>query len=282
MAKKALAFIREHKNDPFFLYLPFPVPHVALQVPDEALAPYTGKLDTVPYKGEKGYLPHPEPRAAYAAMITRMDEHIGQIMTLLEELDLADNTIVIFTSDNGTTFAGGVEPDFFNSTGELRGLKMSLYEGGIRVPLVVWWPGHIEAGSVSDHIGAFQDIMPTLLEITGNTIPVDSDGISFLPTLVNAEVESAVNQDIQEEHPYLYWEFHTWGGFQVVRKGKWKAIRKKMDQYPDSPVELYDLSVDIGEQHDLAAEHPELVKELTELMELAHTPSVHFPFAGLD
>jgi len=274
MAEEALNFIKENRQNPFFLYLPFPVPHVAIQVPDEGLAPYTGKLDTIPYMGDKGYLPHPEPRAAYAAMITRMDQHIGLIMDLIEELDLDDNTIVIFTSDNGTTFAGGVEPEFFNSTGELRGLKMSQYEGGIRVPMIVWWPEEIRAGSSSDYIGSFQDFMPTIMDITGGESPGDIDGISFLPTLQN--------KGQQEIHPYLYWEFHTWGGFQTVRKGKWKAIRKDVDKYPESPVELYDLSIDISETDNLAEQYPDVVKEIIEIMNEAHSPSEKFPFPGLD
>jgi arylsulfatase len=274
MAKEALNFIRDNKDSTFFLYLPFPVPHVALQVPDEALKQYSGKLDTIPYKGEKGYLPHPEPRAAYAAMITRMDEHIGQILDLLVELKIDDNTIIFFTSDNGTTFAGGVEPEFFNSTGELRGLKMSLYEGGIRVPLVVCWPEKIKAGTTSDHISAFQDVLPTIMDITGGELPADIDGLSFLPTLKGEEE--------QKEHEYLYWEFHTWGGFQTVRKGKWKAIRKKVDEYPNSPVELYDLSTDIGEQYDVSDKFPEVIEEMVLIMDQARSPSEYFPFVNLD
>jgi len=274
MTEEALNFIRESRAKPFLLYLPFPVPHVAIQVPDEALAPYTGKLDTLSYKGEKGYLPHPAPRAAYAAMITRMDQHIGSIMDMLRELNLDDNTIVVFTSDNGTTFAGGVEPDFFKSTGELRGLKMSQYEGGIRVPMVVWWPGKVEAGSTSDYIGSFQDFIPTIMEITDGETPDDIDGISFLPTLGN--------KSAQETHPYLYWEFHTWGGFQTVRKGKWKAIRKDVDKYPESLIELYDLSIDISETNDLAEQYPDIVNDMINIMDEAHTPSETFPFPGLD
>jgi len=274
MAAEALNFIRENKSNPFFLYLPFPVPHVALQVPDEALAMYSGKLDTLPYKGDKGYLPHPEPRAAYAAMITRMDLHIGQIMDLLKELNIEKNTIVFFTSDNGTTFAGGVEPVFFNSTGELRGLKMSQYEGGIRVPMVVWWPNKIAAGTSSDHISAFQDVLATIMDITGSDHPDDIDGLSFLPTLIGEEG--------QKEHEYLYWEFHTWGGFQTVRKGKWKAIRKNVDDYPDSTIELYDLSIDISEQNDVSADFSEVVEEMVRIMDEAHSPSEYFPFPNLE
>ncbi len=181
MIEEALNFIEKNQNNPFFLYLPFPVPHVSLQVPEDSLQEYEGAFPETPYKGEKGYVPHIAPKAAYAAMITRMDREIGKIMSLLKKLGQDENTIVIFTSDNGPTYAGGVDAEFFKSAGPLRGLKGSLYEGGIRVPMIARWPGKIQSGTTTDHISAFWDVMPTLAEITNSPVPRDTDGTSFLP-----------------------------------------------------------------------------------------------------
>ncbi|MFQ5568465.1 MAG: arylsulfatase [Rhodothermales bacterium] len=265
MAEEALAFIREHRDEQFFLYLPFTVPHLALQVPDEELAQYDGAFEETPYKGEKGYLPHPRPLSAYAAMITRMDTHIGRIMDLLKALDLDDNTLVMFSSDNGTTYTGGVDAAFFESTGPLRGLKGSVYEGGIRVPMIARWPGRVAPGTTTDHISAFWDVLPTLAELTGTAPPADIDGISFLPTLLG--------QGEQTPHESLYWEYHgLWKGAQAVRLGDWKGVRLGGHNDPDAPIELYNLASDPGEQQNVADRHPDIVAQIRSVMD-SRTPS---------
>lgn len=265
MAEEALRFIREYQSQRFFLYLPFPVPHLALQVPDEALLSYRGIFAETPYLGEDGYLPHPTPKAAYAAMITRMDEQVGAIMALLQELDLDENTLVMFSSDNGATFKKGPDTRFFESVGELRGLKGDLYEGGIRVPMIARWPGQVPAGSVSEHISAFWDVMPTLAELSDAKLPHHTDGISFLPTLLRHAEEQPV-------HAFLYWEYHGRGGSQAVRMGDWKGIRTQVHKNPDAPIQLYHLSQDLGEQNDLAKTYPEIVAQIHRLMR-SRTPS---------
>jgi arylsulfatase len=265
MAEVALAFIRENQDRPFFLYLPFPVPHVALQVPEESLKEYDGAFPDTPYRGDRGYLPHIAPRAAYAAMITRMDREIGRIVSLLEDLGLDDNTIIFFTSDNGPTFNGGTDSEFFGSAGTLRGLKTQLYEGGIRVPLIARWPGRIQPGSVSDHLSAFWDFLPTLAQLAGTDVPVEVDGLSILPTLLR-------ELDEQERHEYLYWEFQ---GRQAVRLGDWKGYRSSVD----SAIELYDLGSDIGEQRDVADQHPDVVARIADIMANGRTESDLFPLA---
>ncbi len=259
MADDALDFIERHRDQPFFLYLPFTVPHLALQVPDSSLAEYEGMFDEQPYLGDRGYLPHHRPLSAYAAMITRMDAHIGRILDKLDELGLDENTIVMFTSDNGTTYTGGVDADYFDSTAGLRGLKGSVYEGGIRVPLIVRWPGNVQAGSVSDHVSSFWDVMPTLAEAAGTPVEGEIDGISFLPTLLGVPGQRSV--------PPLYWEYHgLWNGAQAVRLGRWKGVRLGGHDDPDAPIELYDLDADPGETLDVAAEHPDVIERLRAVM----------------
>lgn len=261
----ALEFIRSHRHRPFFLYVATPLPHVALQVPDEELERYS--FPETPYTGDDGYLPHPRPRAAYAGMISRMDRNVGEILDLLSELGLEENTLVIFTSDNGTTYNGGVDPVFFNSVGPLRGLKNSVYEGGIRVPMIARWPGRIDPGSITDHVGANWDLLPTLAELAGTATPRGIDGISFLQILLG-------RASGQKEHAYLYWENHgPCEGQQAVRAGRWKAVRSGVHAERPGAIELYDLSVDVGETRDVAAEHPEVVRRLELVMREAHEPS---------
>jgi arylsulfatase A-like enzyme len=263
MAEEALDFIRRNKKNPFFLYLPFPVPHASLQVPEDSLEEYEGVFPETPYLGDKGYTPHPTPRAAYAAMVTRMDREIGRILTLLEDLGLTENTLVMFSSDNGPIFNGGTDSAFFQSAGPLRGLKTMLYEGGIRVPMIARWPGKIEPGSETDHVSAFWDVLPTITDIVGCDVPADTDGISFLPSLLG-------QQEKQKKHPYLYWEYN---GKQAVRMGDWKAYRPGLA----NPLELYNLRDDIGEQKDLAAQHPEIIARIEEILHTARTQSELFP-----
>ncbi|TWU57055.1 Arylsulfatase [Rubripirellula tenax] len=273
----ALDFVRTNKDTPFFLYYPSVIPHVALHVPEEELKPYLklGWNDPPFTRDGGGYTPHFTPRAAYAAMISRLDRYVGNLLALLDELDLTDNTIVVFTSDNGTTHLGEeVDYKFFDSVGELRGLKGSLYEGGVRVPTIVRWPGHVTPGSVSDHVSGFEDWVPTLLEVVGGAevIPNAIDGISMLPTLVGKS---------QPERPYLYREFAGYGGQQSIRVGDWKAIRQSMTK-GNLEVELYNLSDDVGESNNVASEHPKVVEEMAAMMSSVRTPSSEFPLIPLD
>ena len=280
--EQALAFIRENKGRPFFLYYPTVIPHVALHVPDEELKPYLAKKWADPpftRSGGYGYTPHFTPRAAYASMITRMDRYVGRILDLLRELELEENTIVVFTSDNGTThLKEEVDYDFFQSVKPLRGLKGSLYEGGIRVPLIVRWPGKVEAGSINSFMTGLEDWLPTLLAMTGleEKTPDNIDGISIAGTLSSHR---------QARRPFLYREFSGYGGQQAVWMGKWKGIRQNMLRKNNAnplKIELYDLATDIGESKNVAAENPKLVAQVRQLMNQQHTPSELFPIKPLD
>jgi arylsulfatase A len=278
MIDVALQFIRQNKGGPFFLYFPSTIPHLALQIPDEELKPYLGQWDETPFVGG-GYTPHRTPRAAYAAMISRLDKDVGRIMALLEELDLDDNTLVMFSSDNGTTHLGKeVDYEFFESVGPLRGLKGSLYEGGIRVPMIARWTGKIKAATVTDHVSAFWDVLPTIAEVTGTEPPKGIDGISFAPTLLGRPAE-------QKQHEFLYWEFTGYGGQQGVRMGNWKAVRQGMlrRNNPDPlKIELYSLKDDVGESQDVAADQPDVVARLRKIMQSEHVPSELFPMPPID
>ena len=266
IAEEALKFIKEHKDRPFFLYVPFTIPHVSLQVPEDSVAEYREKWPETPFKGNH-YAAHPTPRAAYAAMITRMDRDVGRILSLLKDLGLDESTIVFFTSDNGPTYAGGADATFFQSAGPLRGLKGSVHEGGIHVPFIARWPGRIPAGSTTSHVSAFWDVLPTLCEIAGAQILEPIDGISFLPTLLG--------KGGQKEHAHLYWEYPSAGGLQAVRMGNWKGVRLNVKKKADGPIQLYDLAGDPGETLDVAAAHPEVVEQMRKIM-AERTPSV-FP-----
>jgi arylsulfatase A-like enzyme len=211
------------------------------------------------------------PVAAFAAMMEHMDEDVGRILDLLEELKIDDNTLVIFTSDNGPHKEGGHKPDFFDSNGPLKGYKRDLYEGGIRVATVAWWPGKIKSGSTSSHIAAGWDLLPTLCELSGTEAPTGLDGVSFAPTLLGKK-----NQ--QKKREYLYWEFHERGGKQAVRMGKWKGIRLNVRKDPNSPIELYDLSKDIGEENNIASKNPQIVQKIQVAMKESHVESTIFPF----
>ncbi len=263
ISEEALKFIRANRDKPFFVYVPSTIPHVALQVPEDALAQYKGKWPDPAYDGKKGYVPHPHPRACYAAMVTRLDHEVGRIMTLLKELNLDDNTLVIFSSDNGPTFNGGSDSEFFDSAGPLRGLKGSVWEGGIRVPLIARWPGRIAPGMVCDHVAAFWDFLPTCAELLGKGLPAPTDGISMLPSLLGKPHE-------QKRHTHLYWELN---GQQAVRVGKWKAVRLK----PDRKTQLFDLEADLSEQTNLADRYPEVVAKAEAHFANGRTPSEAFP-----
>jgi arylsulfatase len=273
--EQAIEFLRDHKDKPFFLYLPFTAPHLALQVPNDSLREYEDKWDDPAYDGKQGYLPHETPRAAYAAMITRLDRTVGRILDELKSLELEENTLVIFTSDNGPApeNVGGSDSNFFQSAGPLRGLKGSAYEGGIRIPCIARWPGKIKAETVSNVPLAFYDVLPTLCELTGAAPPENLDGLSFLPTLLG--------RGMQKEHDFLYWEFASYEGYQVVRMGDFKAIRPRLKK-KDAAIELYNLADDVGETKNLAGEMPELVKKAEEIMASQHVPNEKFPLPTID
>lgn len=283
---EALKFIRDNKDKPFFAYVPFTIPHLALQVPEDSLAEYAGKWDDPPYDGKNGYLPHPSPRAAYAAMVTRMDRSVGRILDLLKELKLDDNTIVMFTSDNGGAFGtvtkdfdflpgrmGGTDYVYFRSTGNFRAFKGSIYEGGLRVPMIARWPGKIKAGSVSELPAVFYDLLPTLCELAGTIPPKQTDGVSILPTLLGKRRQS--------KHEFLFWDFGGYGGQQAVRMGDWKGVRRNLHK-GNTRIELYNLATDVGETTDLADKHPDIVKRIEKIMTEQHQPSADFPIKVLD
>ena len=279
--EQVLNFIRGNKDKPFFVYYPTIIPHVALHVPDEELEPYLKlKWNDPPFtrEGGYGYTPHFTPRAAYAAMITRMDRYMGNVFNLLKDLGLEKDTIILFTSDNGTThLKGEVDYDFFESVKPLRGLKGSLYEGGVRVPMIARWPGRVKASSQSARTIGAEDCLPTILELLGldDRIPAGVDGLSFAPSLLGKK---------QKERPFLYREFSGYGGQQAVWVGKWKGVRQKMLRKKKDPleIELYDLDADISESRNLAAKQPKVVAEIRKLMAEQHTPSKHFPMRPID
>ncbi|WP_194767047.1 arylsulfatase [Tamlana sp. I1] len=280
--EKALSFIETNKDQPFFMFYPTSIPHAELAAPEKDIAKYRGKL--LPENSYKGYDEGPEYRngpyesqkethATYAAMIHYLDNKVGEIVKKVNDLGLTENTIIIFTSDNGPSREGGVDPEYFNSNGPLKGFKRDLYEGGIRVPLIVSWPGTIKENISTNHISAFWDFMPTFSDILGqSTLNYPTDGISFLPTLLN--------QENQKQHDYLYWEFHEKGGRQAVRKGQWKAVKYNVLSEPKKPIELYDLSADLGETNDVSSKYPEITSELTKLIETSRTPSDVFQFSS--
>lgn len=277
IAEKARNFVIKNKDKPFFLYWATTVPHVALQVPHDSLSEYTGKLDDKPYLGENSYLPHHSPRAAYAAMITRMDNEIGKMVSLITSLGLEENTIFIFTSDNGPVFkVGGADPEFFNSSGGLKGYKGSLHEGGIRVPLIVRWKNHIPPSRTADYICGFEDWLPTILDLCGNRnlIPEDCDGISFAPILFGKTMR---------DKPFIYREFPGYGGQQSVRVGDWKLIKTGMLQKNQpATIELFNLKTDPYEKTNLFAKYPDIVEKLEKIIASEHTPSAEFPFPPID
>ncbi len=256
--REALTFIERAREGPFFLYLAYTIPHAnnerggaegdGMEVPD--YGPYDDKGWRSPEKG-------------HAAMITRMDRDIGTLFQKLQALGLDQHTIVFFTSDNGPHKEGGADPRFFKSSGPLRGIKRDLYEGGIRVPGIVRWPGKIKAGTVSDQVWAFWDFLPTACELAGAKAPAGLDGISIVPALLGGE---------QKAHEFLYWEFHERGFARAVRTGDWKAVI-----LPGKPLELYDLSKDIGETRDVAADHPDIVARVEAFLKTARTDSERWP-----
>jgi arylsulfatase A-like enzyme len=242
-------FIQKAPTDkPFFIYAPFTAPHAN----NEA---HTSEVPELGAYAEKDWT---EGNKAYAALVTRLDSYVGQILQAIKDRKIENNTLVIFTSDNGVHAEGRNDPKFFNSSGPLRGIKREMYEGGTREPMIAWWPGHTPAGKTTDQIFAFWDFLPTAAELAGAAIPKDIDGISIAPTLLG-QAQTA-------QHEYLYWEFHEKGFEQSVRAGDWKAVRHA----PTGPIELYDLKSDVGEAHDVATEHPEIVAKMKRDMDGSH------------
>jgi len=260
-------FVREHRREPFFLYVPCIIPHVELVVPEESEVPYRGKFPKVAIPDPRpGYIGSEDGYTTFAGMIGRMDRDVGRLMDLIAELGLDDNTLFIFTSDNGGQ--GGAwkgMTDFFQGNGPLRGHKGSFHEGGIRVPLIARWPGHIAAGTSSNHQLCFQDVLPTLAAVAGVEPPKDLDGLTFLPTLIG--------KGEQQTHEFLYWEYPRGKGYeQAVRLDDWKLLKS-----PTGKIALYDLATDLGETQNIAKRHPEIVAKLERILATEHTPERDYP-----
>jgi arylsulfatase A len=273
------AFIQRDDARPFFIYLNYTVPHAELRAPEDSMSAVRGKFPETPFQNQNadakptgasadvpslGYRSQPEPHAAFAAMITRMDRDIGRLADVLRSRGLDRNTLMMFISDNGPHQEGGGDPVFFKSAGPLRGIKRDLYEGGIRVPMIASWPGTIPSGRVSNHPWAHWDMMPTLAEVAGGEAPSGIDGVSMARALRGAS---------QPAHQFLYWEFHERGFQQAVRMGPWKAVRLKKD----APLELFNLADDPGEQTEVAAENPKVIAQIEQYLKTARTESARWP-----
>ncbi len=277
---QVMHFIDKNRSKPFFIYYPTIIPHAELVAPEAYMAKFRGKfLPEKSFKGvslgapnykKGGYESQPEGHAAFAAMITLLDDQVGEILDRLKQYGIDNNTIVVFSSDNGPHLEAGADPDYFNSNGPWRGYKRDLYEGGIREPMLVRWPGQIAPGSKTDHVSAFWDVMPTIADLLGLQTPPNTQGISFLPTLLG--------KGTQKEHDYLYWEFHERGGRQAVRKGKWKYISYNVLNKEKRTTELYDMNADPGEIENIASKHPEIVKEMQLLMNNSRVATPLYPF----
>ena len=257
MLEEALNFIEQQRSKPFFLYLAWTLPHANNEANRQI-----GNGTETPALGEYRDTDWSEPNKGHAAMVTYLDTQVGRVLDKLERAGLKDDTLVIFTSDNGPHREAGNNPAFFDASGAVRGIKRDLYDGGIRVPMIVRWPGRVRAGSETDHIAYHGDLMATAAEIAGFTAPAGLDSLSYAPTLLG--------KGSQAQHPYLYWEFYEDGGRQAVRLGHWKAVREPMFT---GPVELYNVRKDPKERSNVAAEHPEAVKQAEAAMQAAHIPS---------
>ncbi|MFR9649586.1 MAG: arylsulfatase [Rikenellaceae bacterium] len=274
MEGKVTEFISENRDNPFFLYLTYTIPHAELLLPEEDLAKFRGKFpEDKPFVKVRGnYSSQAEPHAAFAAMVTRLDESIGLLFEQLDELGLTDNTLVIFTSDNGPHMEGGADPEFFKSSGIYRGFKRALYEGGIRVPMIAHYPGVIAPGSQCDEPIAFWDVMPTMAEIISAEIPQDItvDGLSFLPLFSGEEME--------QKHDYFYWEFMEQGGRQAVLRGDWKLIKHEVRTTEKSYYELFNIATDPSETTNVVEANPQIFEQLKSLMENTRVDSKYWKF----
>jgi arylsulfatase A len=281
--EQALKFIESNKDKPFFMFYPNVIPHAEIIMPEgEMMKKYRGRFEETPYVANRpgsdygdelfdvmNYCSQPEPRTTFAAMVSLLDKQVGDVLAKVKELGIEDNTIIVFTSDNGPHQEGGADPDFFDSNQKFRGYKRDLYEGGIRVPMLVKWANQIQAGSTSNHISAFWDMMPTLADIAGVSSPDSIDGISFLPELIGNK---------QKAHDHLYWEFHEKGGRQAIRKGQWKMVKLNVFDASKTKIELYNLENDPSELQDISEKHPEILEEMTALLKNEHIHNPDFPF----
>ncbi len=268
MLDEALGFVRKNKGGPFFLYFASPIPHVPLQAPELWVEHYREKFGPEePYLGDQGYFPNRTPRATYAAMVSYLDEQVGAIVAELKELGLYENTLILFSSDNGPTYNGGSDSAFFDSAAPFRSergwAKGYSTEGGIRVPMIASWEGRIDGGWTTQHLSAFWDVLPTLCEVSGAVVPPGVDGLSFAPTLLG---------ESQPKHEFLYWEFPSYQGQQAVRMGDWKALRRDIFK-GNKTLELYNLKTDPREQFNIAKENPEVIAKIEAIMEREHTPA---------
>lgn len=277
--QEALNFIRENKDTTFFMWYTSVLPHAELKVPENELMAFVGKpemeketsfigCDDGVYYKNGGYGSQQYTHAAFATMVSILDKQVGEICATLDSLGIADNTIIVFTSDNGPHLEGGADPDFFNSNGNLRGYKRDLYEGGIRVPMIIKWDGVVKENTKSNHICAFWDFLPTMADIIGVEVPGNIDGISYLQELTG--------QGTQKKHDYLYWEFHENNGRQAIRQDDWKAV--KYDVHNDGKIELYNLKDDISEEMDISGLYPDKVAEMDSLMKTSRIDSELFQF----
>lgn len=271
--EETLNFIRRNAGKPFFAFVPVVLPHAELVSPDDSIAQKYRALikDEKAYKGAPGsYGSTQTPKADFASMVARLDAYVGQIVEELRKNGIEKNTIIIFSSDNGPHAEGGNNPEFFNSNGLFRGLKRDLYEGGIRVPMIVSWLGKVQAGKVTDHISAQWDVMPTVKELTSSKAKFKTDGVSFAKTILGKKG--------QKQHKYLYWEFHEMGGRVAVRAGDWKAVVYNYGKNPNATPELYNLKTDPSETKNVAAENPRVLKHLTKMLQNSRTDSKDFNF----
>lgn len=268
--KDVMGYIGQERDRPFFLHYATQLPHASLYAPEEWKAKYRGKFPETPATGHTHYRDEPEPRTTYAAMVSRLDWEVGEIVRKLRETGQAENTLVLFCSDNGPSTVKGYDPAFFESAGPFRGAKRDFTEGGLRVPLIAWWPGKIAPGKVTDHVSAFWDFLPTACDVAGAPVPAGVDGISYLPTLLG-------QTDRQKRHERLYWEFYEGGGKRAaLLDGRWKGLQTGLKANPEVPVQIYDLVEDPHEDRDLAAERPELVGRMKSVFREEHTPSEIF------
>ncbi len=271
LTNACVRFIESSKRRPFFLYYAPTLPHLALQAPRDWINRFPKEWDTKPYLGQNGYLPTDRPRATYAAMIAFLDDSVGEVLKAVEAAGQTQNTLVVFTSDNGASNTGGVDTHFFLSNGVLRAGKMSLYEGGIREPFIASWPGKIPKGSVSDHVAACFDSFATLAEVAGVKSP-KSDGISYLGALLGRP-----NRD----HDYLYFEYPEAASQQAIVMGQFKVVKPDLTSHPEK-LEVYDLASDPSEAHDIAEDRPDLVARAVAILKKEHVPNTDFPLPGVD
>lgn len=267
----AMQFLQQQQDKPFFLFLPYTLPHGDLDVPrDSVYQRYVKQFNEPPLPpgAPSRNRFEPYPHAAFAAMVSRLDRYVGEIVRYVQQSGLANNTLILFTSDNGPHKEDGGDPVFFNANGGLRGIKRDMYEGGIRVPFIAYWKGKIKAGVTNPQPAAWWDLFPTFQQLAGLSTSNNIDGITIVPTLTGKA---------QKQHEYFYWEFHEQGGKQAVRYGNWKGVRLNVTKDKDGPIELYDLQKDPAEKKNIAGAHPGIVKKIAAFMQQAHTPDPNWP-----